>query len=191
MSEHITWRDSLEAARAESKQSGKPVLIELFSPECTGCMTMEKKTFSQPEVQSYIADNFIPVHFNILEDEDAMQRFTASWTPTLIVQSDEGREQRRSTGYLPPQQFVGEMALALVQEALTSEEFETAHARAQDAVQRTDGDATRHPEASYWEAVTAYKASHDQDKLIAGWKQLLAEQLHSDWAKRVEFAKDF
>lgn len=73
--------------RTESKQSGKPILFELFSPKCTGCMTMEKNTFSQLEVQSYIADNFIPVHFNVLEDEDAMQRFTASWTPTLIVQS--------------------------------------------------------------------------------------------------------
>ncbi len=50
----LQWRHSLEEAQAESRQSGKPLLIELFSLKCGGCQTMEKETFENPETIHWI-----------------------------------------------------------------------------------------------------------------------------------------
>src|SRR4028119_257833 len=98
----VQWRDSLEDAQAESRQSGKPLLIELFSPRCGGCMTMEKETFENPETIGWIEEHFVPVHFDVLADEEPMARFNSGWTPTLLVQGADGDEVRRSQGYLGP-----------------------------------------------------------------------------------------
>lgn len=187
----VDWHDTLEAAEADAKQNGKLVLVELYSPKCAGCIATEKNTFSNPEVQQFLKDNFALVHYDVLADDDAMPRFSAAWTPTIIVRNAEGKEQRRSLGYLKPQSFIGEMSLAMIVADMTKGDYEAAQKHAHEAVKSTEGDDVRHPEARYWEAVTAYKTTHSQDPLIAGWKQLLADEPNSDWAKKVEFVKDW
>src|SRR4051794_9611921 len=99
MSDHIPFRDTIESAESDAKRDGKLVFLELFSPKCAGCIATEENTFSQPEVQKFIEENFVPVHYNVLEDDDAMPRFGAAWTPTMIVRNADGKEQRRSLGY--------------------------------------------------------------------------------------------
>lgn len=189
MAENIQWRESLEAARREAQENGKLVLIELFSPKCGGCMTMEKETFPDAQVESAIHDNFVPVHYNVLDEPQHLQEFTASWTPTLIVQDAQGREQRRSQGYLDAPRFLGEMALARVQAAMNRQDYGAAHQLAEEAVRQTEGDTLRRPEALYWSAVAAYKASDDQSRLVEGWTQLLETHPDSEWAKRAEFIR--
>lgn len=92
----IRWRHSLEEAQAESRQSGLPLLIELFSPKCGGFMTMEKETFENPETIRWAEEHFVPVHIDVLADGEPMVRFHSGWTPTLLVQGAAGDEFRRS-----------------------------------------------------------------------------------------------
>jgi thioredoxin-related protein len=191
MSEHIAWRKSLEEARQEAAQNGKLVLIELFSPKCAGCQNMDEKTFPDARVRQTIAEDFVPVHFNVLENEDVMKEYVAGWTPTIIVQDGAGREHYRTQGYLNPNSFVAELLAARVQEALHRQDFQTAHTLAQQAVAATKNDDERQAQALYWEAVAAYKSSDDQDKLINGWKQLFEKLPDADWSKRVEFVKEW
>src|SRR4028119_1099523 len=101
----MQWRHSLEEAQAESRQSGKPLLIELFSPKCGGCMTMESETFDNPETIRFVEEHFVPVHFDVLADEEPMTRFNSGGTPTLLVRGAAGDEFRRSQGYLDPARF--------------------------------------------------------------------------------------
>lgn len=152
---------------------------------------MEEKTFPDSRVRQLLADDFVPVHFNVLEQDDAMAQYVAGWTPTIIVQDGAGREHHRTQGYLNPDSFVTELMLARVQEAIHRQDFQAAYALAQQAVAATQNDDERQAQALYWEAVTAYKASGDQDKLINGWKQLLEKLPHADWSHRVEFVKNW
>jgi hypothetical protein len=146
-------------------------------------------TYPNPEVERYIQQHFIPVQFNVVEQPEVMQQFNAAWTPTLIVQDAEGREHRRSEGYLDPQRFLGEMALARLKDAIDRQEFKAALERSRDALERTKGDPTREPEALYWASVAAYKANGDPNPLMQGWNRLLDQFPQSEWAKRAEFIR--
>src|SRR5262245_17876382 len=128
-------------------------------------------TYPNPEVEQYIRQNFIPVQFNVQDQPDKMDEFNAVWTPALIVQDADGREHRRSLGYLDPDRFLAEMSLARVQAALDRHEFAEAQKLAEDAQQKSAGDSQREPEARYWASVAAYRATNDSSKLMDGWNK--------------------
>lgn len=105
------------------------------------------------------------------------------------LQDTEGTEHRRSQGYLDPQRFLGEMALARVKDAIDRHDFQAAKERAQEALERTKGDSNREPEALYWASVADYKATNDANNLTRGWNRLLDQFPESEWAKRAEFIR--
>src|SRR5437899_3309348 len=144
-------------------------------------------TYPNPEVERYIEQHFIPVQFNVVEQPEVMKQFNTPWTPTLIVQDAEGREHRRSNGYLDAKRFLGEMSLARLLDAINRQDFKAAVERAQEALELTKGDPAREPEARYWAGVAGYKASNDPKPLMEAWNRLLDQFPQSEWAKRTEF----
>jgi hypothetical protein len=146
-------------------------------------------TYPDPQVERFIDEHFIPVQFNVVEQAEVMDRFNTPWTPTLIVEDPDGREHRRSQGYLDAARFLGEMALGRLKHAVNRRDFETAKDRAADALRRAAGDPEREPEAIYWSAVAAYKATNDAANLLAGWNRLLDQFPQSEWAKKVSFIR--
>lgn len=188
--ESIAWRTNVEGARHEGFGSGRGVFIELFSPKCWGCQNMESRTFADHRVTDYLMDGFVPVHYDVLAQPGRMDEFNAYWTPTLIFQDNHGHEIRRATGFLDPDRFMGEVALARVACALKAGEYSFAHRLAQDAVSDTTGDDLRHGEALYWQAVAAYKASGNQELLIQGWQELNRRLPDSEWAARCDFIRE-
>jgi phosphoserine aminotransferase len=146
-------------------------------------------TYPNPEVEQFLAAHFIPVQFNVVEQPEVMELFNTPWTPTLIVLDDDGKEHRRSQGYLDPQRFLAEMSMARLQAAIDRQDFTDAPALADEARRLTAGDAEREPEALYWSSVANYKATSDSGKLLQGWNQLLDQFPQSDWAKKAEFIR--
>jgi hypothetical protein len=146
-------------------------------------------TYPNPDVARFMHEHFIPVQFNVVEQPEVMDQFNASWTPTLIVQDAEGREHRRAQGYLDPARFLGEMSLARLKDAIDRRDYTAARDCAGEALRLTKGDPEREPEANYWAAVAAYKASEDPHNLIQGWNRLLDQFPRSEWAKRAEFIR--
>jgi len=146
-------------------------------------------TYPKEEVAEFIDKHFVPVQINIKEDPGAMDRFHATWTPTLIVKDDRGREYRRSEGYLSPQELLAELSLGRLKAALGREDYEAAVNMAEDALIRSEFDPDRHAEARYWAGVAGYKNSDDAAKLTDNWKQLLREAPNSVWARKASFIK--
>lgn len=146
-------------------------------------------TYPHPEVGSYIEAHFVPVQYNVAEQPEAVDRFNSAWTPTLIVQDAEGREYRRSLGYLEPSRFLAEMALARLSERINRRNWRGLQERVDEALVRTKDDPAREPEALYWTAVAAYKAHKSVDRLMEGWNRLLDRFPESDWAKKAEFIR--
>ncbi|MBI4311871.1 MAG: thioredoxin family protein, partial [Chloroflexi bacterium] len=85
-------------------------------------------TYPDFSVQEYIKKRFVPVRFNVVAKPEVMDRFNASWTPTIIVEDVRGREHRRSVGYLDPKRFLGELALAWLKDAVDRRDFSTGRA---------------------------------------------------------------
>lgn len=146
-------------------------------------------TYPDQQVERFIQDHFIPVQFNVVEQPESMTRFNTPWTPTLIVLDAEGKEHRRSQGYLDAKRFLGEFALAVLKDAIDRQDYATAQQRSPEALRLTQGDPEREPEAIYWSSVAAYKASGDPQQLLGGWNRLLDQFPQSEWAKKVEFIR--
>ena len=187
----VFWRHDLVEAYDEARASDRLVLIELFSPTCLGCQNMEVRTFEEQRVADFMNEEFVPVHFNVLDEPHHLERFNAGWTPTIIIQDGWEREHRRTVGFVPPHKFLAELALARLMSTLHLRNYPLARKRAAQAVEwAQEADEERHAEALYWQAVAAYKDSDDQNLLIQGWKDLLDRFPDSDWAARCDFARD-
>src|SRR5436309_5371857 len=102
-------------------------------------------TYPNPEVERFIQGRFIPVQFNVVEQPAVMDQFNTPWTPTLIVQDAQGREHRRSQGYLDSRRFLAEMSLALLKDAIDRRDFQQAVERSSEALERSRGDGYREP----------------------------------------------
>jgi len=146
-------------------------------------------TYPNAEVCSYIAEHFVPVQYNVVEQPDAMRWFNSAWTPTILIQDADGREHRRTHGYLDPRRMVAELALGRLQAAIDRQDFQQATALSEEALSRCHGDPEREPEAQYWASVAAYKATNDTSKLLEGWNILLNRYPDSEWAHRAEFIR--
>jgi hypothetical protein len=146
-------------------------------------------TYPDTNVERYLLEHFIPVQFDVAEQPQVMEQFNTPWTPTLIVLDADGKEHRRSQGYLDAPRFLAEMALARIHAAVDRQDFQKAKSLSDEVQQMTRGDAEREPEALYWTSVAAYKASGDSQNLIGGWNRLLDDFPQSDWAKKVEFIR--
>ncbi len=185
----LHWRDSLEEAREEARRDGKLVLIYLWHHNCGGSRTMGTDTYPDGTVRSYVEEHFIPIRFNVLERPETEDRFNSGWTPTVIVEDAEGREHRRSQGYLNPRRFVGELALSRLKDAIDRRDFGSAFERSGNALKQTEDDPARRSEALYWSAVAAYRVSGDRNDLIEGWNDLLEMFPRSEWAERAGYIR--
>lgn len=183
------WRSSLEEARQEARRDGKLILIYLWHHHCGGSKTMGELTYPDGTANSYLERHFVPVRFNTLEEPEIEAGFDSGWTPTLIVEDPEGREHRRSQGYLDVRRFVGELSLARLKDAIDRHDYETASRLAEEALGRTAGDPEREPEALYWKAVAAFEVTSDRDDLTGGWEPLLNEFPDSEWAKKASYVR--
>lgn len=56
----VAWMTDWEAAKAESKATGKPILINLTGSDwCTWCIKLEKKVFSTETFGDYAKENLV------------------------------------------------------------------------------------------------------------------------------------
>lgn len=146
-------------------------------------------TYPDPLVIEFLSERFVPVRLHQVDEADAIKHFGVGWTPGLLVLDADGREHRRMFGFHPPADFVAELALGWLQEAIDRGHGREARERAQVALERTRGDPEREAEARYFAAVAEYKATRDGTKLKSGWLELLDACPGTTWARKVEFIR--
>jgi TolA-binding protein len=196
----LIWLDSLEEAMRQSRDSGKPIFLDFFSPTCGGCEAMETVTYPEHEVQQVLADHFTPVRLDVDQASEATQRYNPIWTPTLLVLNEEGAEPigrplgplpveaHRVVGYLPPEEFRAELNLGLAKAHLGREALENAMIHFRETVTHFP-ETWAAPEAQYWAGVTRYKAEGKLDGLRAEWNFLIERWPESRWARSASFIR--
>lgn len=122
--EHIQWMNLNEAAAGLQNQK-KAVLIDLYTDWCSWCKVMDKKTYSNKNVQQYIQEKFYAVKVNA-ESKEALiwagktyqynrnykvndfavfiTRGQLSFPTTIIIPAD-GSEPQAIPGYLETKDF--------------------------------------------------------------------------------------
>jgi thiol:disulfide interchange protein DsbD len=75
----IKWETNFDDAVVLSKQSGKPILVDIWAEWCTACLEMEETTWKDKKLIEYINTNFIPVKLDYTELADNIQNLVNRW----------------------------------------------------------------------------------------------------------------
>jgi hypothetical protein len=144
--------------------------------------------YPDPRVAEFITSNFVPVKLHIKEQPGMWNRFNIRWTPTILVLSPDGKEQRRVEGYLPADELLGQLELGLGYWAVNRKDWTTAERQFKRAVDEyPDTDAG--PEGLYWAGVARYSASHSGEELKELGRQFSKRYTDTSWAKRASVWK--
>jgi thiol:disulfide interchange protein len=83
------WHASLEQGLQVAAAEGKPVLVDVWATWCKNCLTMDKTTLKDPNVESAL-DGYVKIKFqaedlSVSPAREVMERFEAFGLPTYAI----------------------------------------------------------------------------------------------------------
>jgi thiol:disulfide interchange protein DsbD len=102
--------DDLDRAVADASADGKSVMLDFYADWCVSCKEMEAYTFTDPGVQSALADTVLlqaDVTANDEADQTLMQRFAVFGPPWVVFFGADGKERegKQVVGYMKAKDF--------------------------------------------------------------------------------------
>lgn len=93
----IAWRTDFQAALAESKQLGKPLLVDFSASWCPPCQVMKHEVWPNAEVREAAMAGYVPVllDVDVPAAQEVAQRYNVGSVPTILVLDAEGRLVRQ------------------------------------------------------------------------------------------------
>jgi TolA-binding protein len=143
--------------------------------------------YPDSRVSEFINQHFVPVRLHVKEQADDYKRvggrYNQQWTPTILIVDASGTERHRIEGYLPVEDFLGQLALGLAQSAFARSDFKEAESLFRTVVDNyPTSDAA--PEALYWAGVSHYKATGDAAALADTAVAFGNRYQDTSWAKK-------
>lgn len=116
---NVAWSVGLREAVAESKQTGKPVLVLGLNPSCPHCEELKKRIKDEPALQALL-DQYVVMQTTSLQDPDAQlllknYRPKVAGTPVLLGIAPNGAQLFNQAG-APP----GDELLTLLEDGLAN-----------------------------------------------------------------------
>ncbi len=139
--------------------------------------------YPNPRVADLVMREFVPDRAHIKEQPAMWHRFGTRWTPTVLVLTPEGKEVRRSEGFLPADDLLGQLQLALGYLAVERKDWEGAE-RWFETASREFPATDAGPEGMYWAGVARYSKSHDGAELRKLRRLIDARAPDTSWARR-------
>jgi hypothetical protein len=143
--------------------------------------------YSKGDVARFIDRHFIPVRLHVREQADEFKRlgarFSAQWTPTVLVVDEGGVERHRVEGFLPADDFLAQLKLGLARDAFARSDFAEAERLFRDVV-GSHPNSEAAPEALYWAGAAKYKATGDAAALADTYQQFQTRYKDTSWATK-------
>jgi hypothetical protein len=137
--------------------------------------------YPDPRVAQFVTDHFIPARAHVKEQPQTLERFNVQWTPTILIVDPAGVERHRIEGFLPADDFLGQLRLGLAHAARLGGDFSGAEKRYRELAKGEDDVAA---ESLYWAGVSKYKETGDAAALGETAKAFSERFKDSSWAKK-------
>jgi hypothetical protein len=134
-------------------------------------------------VAALMAQDFIAFRANVNDPAEraAFRRFSAIWTPSIVILNADGVEQHRIEGFLPAREFHAQLLLALARIVAVRKRWVEAEPRYAAIVDQY-GDTAAAPEALYWRGVAGYQGRRDHTALVTMAGEMKRRYPASEWA---------
>jgi tetratricopeptide (TPR) repeat protein len=138
-------------------------------------------------VARFVAENFIPARVHVKDDAALFQKYgekyAAQWTPTILELDPEGVERHRIEGFLPADDFLGQLMLGLGKIYFQEQKWADAQKTFRKVYEELpESDAA--PEALYWVGVARYKETGDPTALKETARAFSTRYTDTSWAKK-------
>lgn len=97
---------SVDEALAQSRATGRPLVIMFSAKWCGPCKSMEQSTWTDEAVLSAFRQGAIAVHVDVDEEREVAARYNAQSLP-LLVGIRNGQVVERSVGFKDPERLIG------------------------------------------------------------------------------------
>ena len=101
----VNWQPWGPVAFAKARAEDKPVLLSISAVWCYWCHVMDETSYSDPEVQALLNENFVTVRVDNDYRPDINSRYNVGGWPTTAFLTGHGGLIGGAT-YLPPGQFI-------------------------------------------------------------------------------------
>jgi TolA-binding protein len=143
--------------------------------------------YPDPRVVAFITENFVPIRIDVRKNPAPMDRFGAHWTPIVVVLDPAGTERYRFEGYLPVEDFLAHLTLALGHVAFSAGRWDEAERRFAEVVEKYPA-SEQAAEALYWRGVARYKAGN-AEALSDTAADFTRRYENTSWAKKASVWK--
>lgn len=89
-SSEINWAKDYTNALSEAKNTNKPILLLIDSPNCPYCQLLKEDVLSSDLVSSFINENFVPIIVRQNDGTYPSDIFTVRGTPTTFFVKKNG-----------------------------------------------------------------------------------------------------
>ncbi|HVJ17221.1 MAG TPA: cytochrome c biogenesis protein CcdA [Polyangiaceae bacterium] len=110
----LAWhKTDVQTVQERAKREGRPLLVDFTAAWCVACKELDKVTFAAPDVNAE-ASRFLAVKVDATDQDDpnvesTLERFGVKGLPTVLVFDSSGKEAKRFTDFVPPEQFLSEI----------------------------------------------------------------------------------
>ena len=101
----IDWKPYSDDVFAQARRDHKLVILDLQAVWCHWCHVMDYQTYSKPQIQKLIGDNFLAIKVDQDSRPDISNRYEDYGWPATIVFDFNGHEIVKRRGYLPPEEM--------------------------------------------------------------------------------------
>lgn len=105
------WATDFDEAVAESKETGKNMLVAFNLHGCMPCAMMDEQVMPEPRVKDAIR-SFVPVRVNLDTQFKIARRFNVEGAPTYAVMTADGTVLSACSGFQPVEQFLAFLSQA-------------------------------------------------------------------------------
>lgn len=102
------WLD-VKSAQAAAKAKHKMIIADFFTDWCSWCKVLDKKTLSDPTVQTYLAKNFVCMKVDAQDGgagEQLARQFDVQGFPTTMIFQYNGRKLTSFDGFREPADYL-------------------------------------------------------------------------------------